>query len=497
MSNKFYPKNIVNYVLFSKYQKTVLDNYTIFAITILYYSMKREIIQSFIEWKNRNDRCPLILRGARQVGKTYVVEEFARSEFKNLLKINLEEKPELKKLFRDNDVKRILAELSILMNIDVHFGETLFFIDEIQSCPECIRSLRYFKEITPGLHVICAGSLLDHALSEYNISMPVGRVEFMYLHPMNFKEFLRAVNQDKLVSYMEGYEFSTSFSEVIHYQIAKYLRFYFFIGGMPAVVKSFAENEELSAIQRIQNNILSSFQYDFAKYGTRKQQEFLQMVLKYCGRFPGRKIRYLNIDKEVRSTYLKEAILKLALSRIIHIVKHTNSSVIPLSEHVKNDIYKTFFLDIGFVNQLNQIDLTGLENLITANEGMLAEQFIAQELVCIQPEYISPEIFYWSREEKNSNAEIDFIFQHRNRIYPVEVKAGKTGSLKSMQVYLHEKKLTQGIRFNMDVPSTGEFNTKMNQLEKNGELSWKLLSLPLYMVSELKRLLDAGVFGNQ
>jgi len=196
--------------------------------------MKREIIQYLKEWKNRTDRNPLVVRGARQVGKTYIIEEFANSDFKNCLKINLEEKPELKKLFFDNDVKRILTELSILLNEEVSFGETLLFIDEIQTCPEAIQSLRYFKEKTPELHVICAGSLLDHALNEMKLPMPVGRVEFMYMYPMNFKEFLMAINQEKLVSYIREFDFTQPFSEVIHNKIAQHLRLYFFIGGMPA-----------------------------------------------------------------------------------------------------------------------------------------------------------------------------------------------------------------------------------------------------------------------
>ncbi|MEI6049800.1 MAG: AAA family ATPase [Bacteroidota bacterium] len=452
--------------------------------------MKREIIQYLREWKIRKDRNPLILRGARQVGKSYVIEEFAKADFKNCLRINLEEKPELKKVFFDNDVKRILAELSILLNEEVSFGETLFFIDEIQTCPEALQSLRYFKEKTPELHVICAGSLPDHTLNEMKLPMPVGRVEFMYMYPMNFKEFLVAINQERLVTYIQEYDFSKPFSEVIHNQIAQHLRFYFFIGGMPAVVNNYAKNIRLPDIQRIQNNILTSIYYDFAKYGTRKQQEYLQMVLRYCGRYPGRKIKYSNIDREIRSTYLKESIEKLALSRIIYKIKHSNASNVPLTEHVKEDVFKTVFMDIGFVNQLNQIELTGLDNLITANEGILAEQYIAQELLCIQPEFLSPELFYWSREEKNSNAEIDYIFQHKNNIYPVEVKAGKTGTLKSMQMYLYEKKLKEGIRFNMDLPSKGSFHVKMNVPAKDAELSWTLMSLPLYMVSELKRLID-------
>lgn len=435
----------------------------------------------------------MIVRGARQVGKTYLIEEFAKTEFRNCLSINLEEKPELKKLFFDNDVIRILTELSILMNEDISFGETLLFIDEIQSCPEALQSLRYFKEKTPQLHVICAGSLLDHTLNEMKLPMPVGRVEFMHLYPMNFNEFLVAINQERLVKYIREYDFSNPFSEVIHNQIAKHLRFYFFIGGMPAVVKNFAENTRLSDIQRIQNNIMTSIQYDFAKYGTRKQQDYLQLVLRYCGRYPGRKIKFSNIDREIRSTYLKESIEKLALSRIIHKIKHTNASNVPLTEYVKEEVFKTVFMDIGFVNQLNQIELTGLNNLVTANEGILAEQFIAQELLNIQPEYMSPELFYWSREEKSSNAEIDFIFQHKNKIYPIEVKAGKTGTLKSMQLYLHEKKLKEGIRFNMDLPSKGSFHVRLNVPGNTAELSWTLLSLPLYMVSELRRLIDLGV----
>ena len=166
-----------------------------YVITQLYFSMKRDIIQYLREWKNRTERNPLIVRGARQVGKTYIIEEFAKSDFKNCLKINMEEKPELKKVFFDNDVRRILTELSILMNVDVIAGDTLFFIDEIQTCPDAIQSLRYFKEKIPELHVICAGSLLDHTLNEMKLPMPVGRVEFVYMYPMNFKEFLVAINQ--------------------------------------------------------------------------------------------------------------------------------------------------------------------------------------------------------------------------------------------------------------------------------------------------------------
>ena len=178
--------------------------------------MNRDIIQLFIEWKNRKNRKPLIVRGARQVGKTYAVTEFANKNFTNSVTINLEESPELKSIFKTNNPVNIIQELSILKKTDITQGQTLLFIDEIQSCPEAIVSLRYFYEQMPQLHVIAAGSLLDHTLSEIQRSMPVGRVEFCYMHPMSFIEFLRALSENKLADYIGSFEFEEPFSEAIH-----------------------------------------------------------------------------------------------------------------------------------------------------------------------------------------------------------------------------------------------------------------------------------------
>ncbi len=450
--------------------------------------MYRDIIQWLVEWKDRKERSPLIIRGARQVGKTYLVEEFARSHFNNIVAVNLEEKPEIRKVFHDNDVNRILTELSVLFSQDIRPRETLLFIDEIQTCPEALRCLRYFKERIPELHVVCAGSLLDHQLSEMNTPMPVGRVEFLHMFPMSFKEFLLALNQERMVTYLEEFNFPSSFSETIHQKLSRYLRYYFFIGGMPAAVKSFAEENKWTDIQRIQSDILTSFQYDFARYGTRMQQDLLRQVMRYCGQNPGKRIKYSHIDRDTRSIYLKESLRKLALSRIIHKVTHTNSSKIPLNEHAKENVFKVAFMDIGLVNRFSGIELSGLDDLATASEGMLAEQFIGQSLLTAYPPYTDPELYYWIREEKSAGAEVDFLYQHRNRIYPVEVKAGKTGTLKSMQIFLFEKKLQFGIRFNMALPSIGTFKTGVQISGRKSELTWTLMSLPLYMVSELGRL---------
>lgn len=453
--------------------------------------MYREIIQFLTEWKDRKNRKPLILRGARQVGKTYSINEFAESYFNNYIKINFEEQIELKSLFKKLDIKSIIDELSILHNTDIIPGQTLLFFDEVQTCPEAILSLRYFYEHYPNLHIVAAGSLLDHALNEMNYSMPVGRVEFCYMYPMNFKEFLIALSQNKLVNYIEKYTIDQTFSEIIHDKLLKLFRLYLFIGGMPEAVQTYIKNEKLTEVERIHNNILTTLQYDFAKYGTKKQQEYLLTVLRYSAYNIGKKVKYSNIDRETRSVNLKTAFIRLELSRIIHLIRHTNAAKIPLTERLKENIYKPLFLDVGLANHLSGIKLINLEILLTENEGAIAEQFIGQELLTLYNDYIDPKLYYWIREEKNANAEIDYIYQYNNSIFPIEVKAGKSGSLKSLHTYLFDKNLKIGIRFNLDVPSTGAFTTKTRTGKKQGELKYTLISLPLYMCSHLPKLLQS------
>ncbi len=451
--------------------------------------MRRDIIQLFIDWKEKKSRKPLIVRGARQVGKTFAIKEFATHHFENSVSINLEESPVLRTIFLSNNPFLIIQELSVLKKTRIEPGKTLLFLDEIQVCPEAIVSLRYFYEQMPELHVIAAGSLLDHTLNELKLSMPVGRVEFCYMYPMSFREFLLAVSEDQLLTYLDEYAFSMDYSQAIHLKLLEYLRYYFFIGGMPEAVKVFVDDNDLLAIDRIQNNILTSLQYDFAKYGSRNQQSHLAGVMKYVGQNTGRKIKYVNIDREIRSANLKEAFYKLEMSRILILAKHTASANIPITTHLNSDIFKAYFLDIGLANHLCHIQLTDPAKITTINEGALAEQFVAQELLAMSDKYIAPQLYYWTREAKNANAEIDFLFQHNNTIYPLEVKAGKSGTLKSLYVYLFEKNLNTGIRFNTDMPSEGIFKTKVRSGNKSDEITIRLISLPLYMITQLPGLL--------
>jgi predicted AAA+ superfamily ATPase len=453
--------------------------------------MEREIIHSLVDWKDRKTRKPLLIRGARQVGKTYTIEHFARNHFSNILNINLESQKELYSVFSKKKIGSLITELSLYFDEEIVPGETLLFIDEIQSCPKAIALLRYFYEEMPELHVIAAGSLLDHTLSEMKYSMPVGRIEFLYMYPLSFKEFLIVLGEQKLISYLEAYKPGDDFSELVHRKLLEYLRIYFFVGGMPEAVELYISDKKLIETSRVHNNIITSLKYDFAKYGTSKQQEFLELVMLYSAKNVGKKVKYSNINKDIRSVNLKGAFRKLELSRIIHLVRFSNAGGVPISDNLKDDIFKPLFFDIGLVNSIGNIQLVNIQKLITMNEGALAEQFIGQELLTVEKPYIDSRLYYWMREKKNANAEVDYLFQQNNNIFPVEVKAGKTGSLKSLHVFLLEKKLKTGIRFNLDMPNFGKLSTKVRIGNSTENLNYNLISLPLYMCFVLPKIIDS------
>lgn len=449
--------------------------------------MKRFIESYLSSWKNSPHHKPLIIRGARQVGKTYVVDKFAKGNFKYYLKINPEQEDGLKMIFQSKKPQLIINELSALYNIPVTEGKTLLFIDEIQMIPEAIAALRYFYEQMPGLHIIAAGSLLDHTLNELPYSMPVGRVEFAYIYPLNFQEFLLANKQDGVLRYINAFSIDKPFSQALHQKILEYLRLYFFVGGMPEAVNIYIKTKNLIEVEKVHSGILTSLQYDFAKYGTRKQQEYLKDCLVYSAKNIGKKVKYVNINKDVHSTYLKEALLKLEMSRIVHLARRTKSSKVPINQYVDNSVFKPVFLDIGLTCNMAKIKLTDIQNLITDFEGSLAEQFVGQELASSFEYYEDAKLYYWSREAKNANAEIDFLFQIENRIFPIEVKAGKTGTLKSLQVYLAEKNEKTGIRLNIDLPSIGNnLPAVVNMKGKKHNLKYKLISMPMYLAAHLK-----------
>lgn len=450
--------------------------------------MKRFAEKHLLAWKDRIGRKPLIVRGARQTGKTYLIEDFAESHFRKFLKVDFEFDIAAKSFFNARDPLKITSELSLYFDTDIEEGNTLLFLDEIQACPEAIAALRYFYEKMPGLHVVAAGSLLDFTLRDFAYSMPVGRIEFLYLHPLSFEEFLLA-SHPKMLDCIKSFTLADELNDAIHQKISELLRIFFFVGGMPEAAQSYLENNNFIEVQRIQSSILTTMQNDFAKYGSRKQQDLLRTALHFVPRNIGRKVKYSNVDRYVRSGALKEAFRQLSMSRVIHSVYRSRGNGLPLDAEIVSHSYKSIFLDIGLANNICGLRLTDSHELTTVNEGGLAEQFIGQELLNLARDFEDARLYYWAREEKNSNAEIDYMLDHQNDIVPVEVKAGKTGSLKSLHMFLHEKRSRIGLRFNMDKPSAGKFNAGVRYKKTSGKVEYTLLSLPLYFVGQSKRLL--------
>ena len=443
--------------------------------------MKRHFELYLEEWKKRKNSKPLIVRGARQIGKTYTIEEFGKKNFENVISINFEEKPEIKNFFKTNDVEDIILNINAFFGEKIIQGKTLLFLDEIQQCPEAITTLRYFYEKMPKLHVIAAGSLLDHVLNEMKYSMPVGRIEFAYMHPLSFFEFLEAIGEESLVEYLKNYKFEKEISLPIHEKLLRLVRLFYFIGGMPEAVKEYIDTKDIVSVERIHESILRTLEYDFSKYGTKVQQESLVTVIRYIPFGLGKKIKYTNIDSDRRSDTLKVALNLLEMSRIIHIINHSNAGGVPIEQGTNSKIIKPLFVDIGLANHILKLRLIDIDNLITVNEGSLAEQFVGQQILASESFYLDARLYYWVREAKNSSAELDFLTEIDNKILPIEVKAGKTGSLKSLQVYVKEKKPKIVLRFNTDLPNKVNLND-----------SCQLISLPLYLAEEYRRLLTTN-----
>jgi len=448
--------------------------------------MYRESITFLNDWKVRSTRKPLIIRGARQVGKTWLIEKFA-NEFEFFIKINFEEHPQYNEFFTTNDTSVILENISLTFGRKIIPQKTLLFLDEIQMCPQAISALRYFYENVPGLHVVAAGSLLDHILNELELPMPVGRVEFMYMYPMNFIEFLLACGEDMIVEFLSAYNPDREISAVVHNKILKLLRYYFFIGGMPEAVKVYTETSELLEVERVHENILTSMEIDFTKYGKSNNFEYLRKVLRYLPRGIGKKMKFAAIDSSVISSVINQAFSKLELSRIVHRIMATSSASVPLMQYADYKTFKPLFVDIGLVTHLLKIRLIDLENLMLINEGELAEQFIGQQLLALKPYFINNELYYWLRENKDSNAEIDYIIESGSSTIPIEVKAGKTGTLKSLHIFMLEKKKDFAIRFNTDLPSLTEIKTSVRMKNENQSVEYKLLSLPMYLVNFINK----------
>ena len=450
-------------------------------------NMFREAYSNLVEWKDRASRKPIVLRGARQVGKTHLVRQLGKQCFDHFIEFNFDQFPGRVNLFQSSDIREILELIELEVGRPVIPGETLLFLDEIQAAPELLPKLRYFYEQFPELHVIAAGSLLEFVLSKHSFSMPVGRIEYMQLGPMTFEEFLMAVDPagEKLNQRMMEFTLERGIPEPVHNKLDRRYLEYLLTGGLPEVVANYADGKSWLEVTRIQDSLLETYQDDFAKYRGRVDYLRLRKVFQAIPGLVGKKLKYSSIDREETSRELKRCVELLELARVITRVRHSSGNSVPLGAEVKDSDYKPLFLDVGLVSRLLGLSadklLAGSGSLPPAL-GLLAEQFVGQHLLYSGPLHLLPELYYWRRQAKSSNAEVDFLYAKDDQVVPVEVKSGSTGTLRSLHQFIRSKETTMAVRFNRDPASR-------HPLREHSD-SCQLLSLPFYLVGQMERLLS-------
>lgn len=447
------------------------------------YRQQEEYIHT---WFNRSKgRKPLILRGARQVGKSTLVRQYCLSNKIDLFEINLEKYPHLNPLFELNNPAKIIDAIEDILNLQLKKSKRkLLFLDEIQATPAALPCLRYFYEEIADLPVIAAGSLLEFILNDHNYTMPVGRIEFLHMGPMNFREFLMAKKETFFLEKLSKIKFNHlgEISDAFHRKGLDLVREFLFIGGMPEAVKTFIEHGIDSAAP-IHAQILQTYQTDFVKYAKKTHLDRIQKVFRYVFINPCQKIKYSNISKDDLARDLKFNLQLLAQAKVIDKVLHSNCSGLPLEASEDESIFKILTLDVGLMNHLHGLTWKSFktyneEEIIT--EGLIAEQFVGQHLLYRNQPYLVPKLNYWLREGKEKNAEIDYVVERENSIIAIEVKAGAAGKIRSLHQWMNDiaYKKKMAVRFNL---SKGTTETVVYQMEKR-KLEYSLLTLPLYLV---------------
>ena len=394
--------------------------------------MRRFIDEELRQWKDSKRRKPLILRGARQVGKTWSLKEFGKNRFESLALVDLERNPSLRRLF-DGDLgaARICADLEVLLKQKITPEKTLLFFDEIQACPRAITALRYFFEEMPELHVAAAGSLLEFALKD--ASFPVGRIQFLNLYPLCFAEYLEAIGSAPAAAAVLGD--SADITPAVHELLRDELKRYFFVGGMPAAVKAYADNGSLKDAFEVQAEIVESYRMDFAKYAPQVDHYCLDSVFSSLAQSVGRQIKYARLGEGYANPTLKKAFEALCLAHVARRIPSVDPSGLPLGAIASARIFKALMLDVGLMRFLSGMPDDreyAKGDLLAIYRGAMAEQFVGQEMLVAQ----NGSLYYWDRQAKSSSAEVDYLAVLNGKIHPVEVKSGATGSLKSLHLFM-------------------------------------------------------------
>lgn len=420
--------------------------------------IQRLIDQYLLEWKTEFPRKPLLLRGARQVGKSWAVRHLGK-QFKYFAEINFEKQKAIKTFFAgDIDIRLIVSKIASYIGMKIEPGETLLFLDEIQECPEAIMALRFFREDFPELHVIAAGSLLEFTL-EGLPTFGVGRIHSLFMYPLTFDEFTIATGNQGLITMRDMADSGHPLDPPFHEKLTELFRIYLMVGGMPEAVSSWLQNQDFNQCQRIHHDILLTYEDDFNKYRKKVDPDLLRITLRGVCHQIGNKIVFTNISRDYRSIQLREALRLLTLAGIVTPVIATSGNGIPLDAEAHDNIAKYLFMDSGLL--LSMLNLDGnasrqlIERIMTGepqdlvNKGGLAEMVAGLEMIRYKEPIQRYKVFYWEQTGK-STAEVDYLEVRQGKVLPIEIKSETQGGMKSLWILMREKQLHEAVRTSLE-----------------------------------------------
>lgn len=434
--------------------------------------LKRLLYNELLKWKNSENRKPLILKGVRQCGKTWLLREFGKNNYDDVAYFNFEGNEALQKRFEQNlDVQRIIEELSILNNKIIQPEKTLIIFDEIQFCNKALTSLKYFCENAPQYHIVCAGSLLGILLSK-PLSFPVGKLDFLELKPMNFYEFLLANNEEMLLEYLK--KNITKIPETFENKLINYLRYFYIVGGMPEVVDKWITTKDIQQVEKIQDIILNSYELDFAKHAPLYDTPKLSLIWDYIPRELSRensKFIYGHVKQGARAKDLEDALQWLISAGLCYKINKIEKPNIPISSYLDMQSFKIYMCDVGLLRRKAKVDaniiLSDNKEIYKEFKGAIAENFVLLELNSINGEIP----YYWT---SGNTAEVDFIWQLNDQIIPIEVKSGENLSARSLTIYRQKYNPDIAIKVSM----------------KNFEKQEKIINVPLYLLWNIEKIIE-------
>ncbi len=443
---------------------------------------KRNILNILNNWKKSKNRKPLIVRGARQTGKTVAINLFSK-QYNNYVYLNLEKEADKQLFEKSENLSQIIQGIELSKQKSLGKEDTLLFIDEIQNSPKAVQMLRFFYEDYPHLHVVAASSLLEAVMKHEGFSFPVGRVQFLYLHPVSFDEFLLALNKNNLYQALNEISLNHPPTPALHDLALKLFHQYMLVGGMPEVVANYIEKQSIYSLTSIKESLVTSFEEDTTKYSKFSDAKYLKHVIQHAPEYVGERIKYENFGQSgYKSREMKKAFDLLEYAMIVQRVFGSSSTIPPVKINYRVSS-KILYLDVGLMAyklQLND-DALFVNNLNDLGRGALAEQIVGQTLVASDMEKQSTPSF-WYRNVPGSTAETDYIIQIKDRIIPIEVKSGKQGKLKS----LHQFMLATNHDLAVRIYSGNFTEEKIATPEK----TYRLLSIPFYLAFRLKDILN-------